>query len=464
MSDFDLIVIGAGPAGMSATATAAHGGLNVLLLDEQPRPGGQIYRNVGENRSSRGWLGKEYAAGARFVDALDHPRVTTQFGATVWRLDSEPRVVWSQDGVSHISSARHVLLAGGAQERLVPFPGWTLPGVMTAGAAQILMKSAGMLPKDAVLAGSGPLLYLIAAQMIDAGCPPRALVETQTPRMMLNALPHFPKAVFAMPTLLKGLGLIAKIRAAGVQRFTSASEFAAQTKDDGSIAFSFQQKGTRKDLTCGLVLTHQGVIPSTHMSRSAGITHEWNASQVAFQPITDIWGTTNQPSLHVAGDGAGIGGADTAAACGELAALNILHSCGKITTDTRDQKSAAPRGKLFRASSIRLFLDAAYAPPADTLSPSDETIVCRCEEITAGQLRKSIGEGYNGHRQIKTSLRTGMGPCQGRMCDASVRGILCAANSKPTIERIAPPRARSPIKPVTLGELAALSRDQEETA
>lgn len=463
MPDFDLIIIGAGPAGMSATATAAQGGLKVMLLDEQPRAGGQIYRNVGENRSSRGWLGKEYAAGARFVDALDHPNVTVQSSATVWRLEPAPRVVWSRDGKSHISTARHVLLAGGAQERPVPFPGWTLPGVMTAGAAQILMKSAGMVPKDAVLAGSGPLLYLIAAQMIEAGCPPRALVETQTPRMMFKALPHVPKALFAMPTLLKGLGLIAKIRAAGVQRFTRASEFAAQTKDDGSIAFSFRHKGQRKNLTCSLLLTHQGVIPSTHMGRSAGIAHEWNASQVAFQPISGIWGETNQPGLHVAGDGAGIGGADTAAACGELAALDILHSCGIITADVRDQKAAGARGKLFRARSIRPFLDAAYAPPPEFLSPKGETIVCRCEEITAGQIRQGIHEGASGHRQIKTSLRTGMGPCQGRMCDATVRGILCAASDPATTARIAPPRARSPIKPVTLAELAAFSPDQEET-
>ena len=464
MSDFDLIVIGAGPAGMSATATAARGGLTVLLLDEQPRPGGQIYRNVGENRASQGWLGKDYAAGARFVDALDHPRVTTTFGATVWRLDSGPRVAWSQDGISHISSARHVLLAGGAQERPVPFPGWTLPGVMTAGAAQILMKSAGMLPKDAVLAGSGPLLYLIAAQMIDAGCPPRALVETQTPRMMLNALPHLPKALFGMATLLKGLGLLRKIQTAGVHRYTNASHFKAQTTDDGSIEFSFRQKGQRKDLTCSLLLIHQGVIPATHMSRSAGITHEWNASQVAFQPIADIWGNTNLPGLHVAGDGAGIGGAETAAACGELAALNILRDCGKITTDARDQQASAPRSKLFRARAIRPFLDAAYTPPAEFLSPSDETIVCRCEEISAGDIRQSILAGASGHRQIKTSLRTGMGPCQGRLCDATVRGILCASSRTTTIARIAPPRARSPIKPVTLRELAALSPDQEKTA
>lgn len=463
MSDFDLIVIGAGPAGMSATATAAHGGLNVLLLDEQPRAGGQIYRNVGQNRTSRGWLGKDYANGARLVDALDHPRVTTQFEATVWRLDNGPRVIWSQNGKSHITSAPHVLMASGAQERPTPFPGWTLPGVMTAGSAQILMKTAGMLPKDAVLAGSGPLLYLIAAQMIDAGCPPRALVETQTPRMRLGALPHLPRALFGMATLLKGLGLVAKIRAAGVRRYTNTTQFQAQTAPDGRLKFSFHHKGRRTNLACSLLLTHQGIIPSTHMSRSAGITHSWNAAQFAFQPETDTWGRTDIAGLHIAGDGAGIGGADVAAACGELAALNILNLLGKISVDTRDQRAAAPSGAAFRARALRRFLDAAYAPPANVLSPTDTTIICRCEEVTAGDVRQSIVEGAAGHRLIKASLRTGMGPCQGRMCDTTVRGILCAVKAS-SATRIAPPKARSPIKPITLGELAALKPDQEEAA
>lgn len=459
MSEFDLVIIGAGPAGMSAAATAARGGLRVLLLDEQPRAGGQIYRNVGENRAERRWLGADYAKGARHVDALDHPNITARFGATVWRLDAGPRVVWSKTGASHVTPAPHVLLAGGAQERPVPFPGWTLPGVMTAGAAQILMKTSGMLPRNAILAGSGPLLYLVAAQMIDAGCPPKALVETQTPRMMATALPHLPRALFGLPTLLKGLGLLRRIRASGVRRFTGASGFGASATTDGAIAFSFTSRARRETLLTDLLLTHQGVIPATHMSRAAGIAHEWNAAQHAFQPMTDAWAATDVAGLHVTGDGAGIGGADAAEASGEMAALNILHQSGRISADTRTQRASRARGALFRARAIRPFLDAAYAPRPEFLSPPDETIVCRCEEKTAGDIRQGISEGISGPRQMKTALRTGMGPCQGRMCDATVRGILCAQRSR-NAAHVPAPRARTPIKPVTLGELAALASQQ----
>ena len=174
MIDADLIIIGAGPAGMTAAVTAANHGAKVLLLDEQPQAGGQIYRNVKKQYEEKRYLGEDYFAGGKLVDALDHNNIRIEYSASVWRIDEGPQVVWSQHDISTISSAKQVLLATGAQERAVPFPGWTLPGVMTAGSAQILMKTSGLLPKDAVLAGSGPLLYLIATQMIDAGAPPKA--------------------------------------------------------------------------------------------------------------------------------------------------------------------------------------------------------------------------------------------------------------------------------------------------
>ena len=459
MRDADLIIVGAGPAGMAAAATAARGGARVLLLDEQPRAGGQIFRNVGMNGDTRPYLGRDYGAGKPLVEALDDANIAADFGATVWRIEAGPRVLWSRDGASHVCRARHVLLAGGAQERPVPFPGWTLPGVMPAGAAQILMKSSGLLPRDAILAGSGPLLYLVAAQMIDARSPPRALVETQTPAMLLQASRHLPRALLAAPVLFKGLGLLRKIRAAGVARFIGAANFRATAVEHGDIAFSFTAQGRDHRLTTPLLLTHQGVVPATHMSRAAGVAHEWMGAQQALRPMTDAWGGTDVPGIHVAGDGAGIGGADAAQAAGRLAALDILHRLGLLGRQARDRNAAPDRARLRRALAIRPFLDAAYAPLPEFLSPPDETIVCRCEEVTAADIRRALIEGASGPRQVKTATRAGMGPCQGRMCDPTVRGILSSCGAEP-----APPRARSPIKPVKLGELAALAPHQETEA
>ena len=459
MSDVEIIIVGAGPAGMAAAATAANAGAKVLLLDEQRQAGGQIYRNVGVKNTTPSYLGKDYTAGKTLVQALVHNNISIEFGATVWRIDGhtdKPSVVWSRDGISHIAAAPHILLAGGAQERPVPFPGWTLPGVMTAGSAQILMKTAGLLPRDAVLAGSGPLLYLIAAQMIAAGAPPKALVETQTKRTLLAASPHLPRALLAAPTLIKGFGLLLKISAAGVKRYTGASGFEATAEEDGSVAFRFESKGRQHRLLTPLLLTHQGVVPSTHLSRASGIPHEWNEQQDAFQPVADAWGQTERQGFHVAGDGAGIGGAESAQAAGRIAAFDMLHRLNRMSEKDRDQNAKKDRAAQRRALAIRPLLDALYAPPTEFLSPPDETVVCRCEEVTAAEVRQSVSAGANGLRQIKTANRVGMGACQGRMCDLTVRGILVSCGVSPAL-----PRARTPIKPITLGELATLKLPEE---
>jgi len=454
---YDLIVIGAGPAGMSAAALAAEAGLAVLLLDENPRAGGQIYRDLGQNTDRRDWLGPDYRAGLALIERLADQRITCKFGASVWRVDANQdnrsvHVCWSQAGDSHQTEARHLLIATGAQERPTPFPGWTLPGVMPAGAAQILMKNAGLLPRDAVLAGAGPLLYLVAAQMIAAGHPPKALVETQGPRDMLAAARHVPQALFASRQLLKGVSLLRQIRRAGVPRYTNARNFRVDALADDRLRFSFTHRGKTQALTCGLVLTHQGVIPSTHLSRACGILHVWDNAQRCLRPQTDPWGATDLSQIHIAGDGAGILGAEAAALRGRLAARDILHQLGRISADQRDQGSAADIAALHRASAIRPLLDRLYPPPSWIETPPEDTIVCRCEALKAGPLRQAITEGATGHRQLKTATRLGMGRCQGRQCDATARALLVEAGHPP----VEPPRARHPVKPVTLGELARL--------
>lgn len=455
----DLVIIGAGPAGMAAARVAAEGGLSVTLLDEQERAGGQIYRNVGAV-AGRGWLGADYARGGALVQGLDHPGITHQPRATVWRIDARRGVIWSRDGQSHVSPAAHFLIATGAQERPVPFPGWTLPGLMPAGAAQILMKQSGMVPDEAILSGAGPLLYLVAAQMIAAGAPPVALVET--PTAITHALPKLPRALFGLPTLIKGLGLIARIRAAGIPWYRGAADFRAETTEDGRIRFDFTTGKQSHSLTCGLLLTHLGVIPQSHLTRSMGLAHEYDAEQGAWRPTLDPWGQSSEPHVFVAGDGGGIGGAEAARAKGALAALAILHQAGKLDAAGRDRRAAPLRRALSRALSLRPFLDAAYSVPSAFLAPPDETIVCRCEEVTAGSIRKAACTGAEGLRLMRTSLRTGMGPCQGRMCETTVIGLIAEATDRPA-STLGPGRIRTPVKPVTLAEIAALGPQPEET-
>ncbi|RYY67054.1 MAG: FAD-binding protein, partial [Comamonadaceae bacterium] len=180
----DLVIVGAGPAGLAAACEARAAGLGVVLLDEQPATGGQIYRAVdAASPKRRAVLGEDYAAGAELTRAFAASGAAHVAGAAVWNVGRDLTVNYLHGGANRAVQARHIVLASGAMERPFPIPGWTLPGVMGAGAAQILYKSAGALPKEpVVLAGCGPLLYLLASQYLQAGVTLKAVVHTTPTR------------------------------------------------------------------------------------------------------------------------------------------------------------------------------------------------------------------------------------------------------------------------------------------
>ena len=205
---YDVVIVGAGPAGLAAAATTAGAGLATLLLDENATPGGQIYRAITTTPvEKRSILGKDYWAGERLVAEARASGAEIVQGATVWSLDGAREMGVSAGGASRLLQARRVILATGALERPFPIPGWTLPGVMTAGAVQTLLKASGLVPEGRlVLAGTGPLLWLLAAQLLRAGGRIAALLDTTPPRNYLRALPH--ALGFALsPYFAKGLAL-----------------------------------------------------------------------------------------------------------------------------------------------------------------------------------------------------------------------------------------------------------------
>ena len=454
---YDLLIIGAGPAGMAAASTAAQHGLTVAVLDEQPAPGGQIYRGITETGPRRAAiLGPDYLEGAALAEGLATSRADVIQGAVVWDICTgiPLTVTYSCNGAPAHLNARALILATGALERPVPIPGWTLPGVMTAGAGQILLKASGVLPENAVLAGSGPLLYLLAVQMARAGMPPLALVETQSRADLMRALPKLPRALRGWRTLLKGMGLLAELRRHGIRRYQGAKDLAVEGRDQAE-ALSFSVGGTRHRIEAGTILLHQGVVPNTQITRALRLDHLWHAGQRAFLPQTDDWGETSQPFLFVAGDGAGISGAKAAASAGRLVALQAAHRLGRIDSLLLEEESTTDFRALSAERSVRPFLEAAYPVPASILKPADTTIVCRCEEVTAGQIRGWARAGAMGPNQLKAFGRPGMGPCQGRYCGLTTTELLAEVHgTMPATVGLA--RLRAPLKPVTLGELAAL--------
>lgn len=467
MLEADVLVLGGGPAGMAAARTAAEAGLSVLLLDEQERAGGQIYRDVERVPPGRaGILGDDYLKGRSLADALAHPGIRHLEGAVAWQIEDGPRVAFTRGGAAELASGKRLLIATGALERPMPVPGWTLPGVMTAGAAQILLKQSGLVCERAVLAGSGPLLYLVAAQMCRAGTPPLALVETQTSADRRAALKHLPAALKAWRVLAKGLGLLAELRKAGVKRYTGATGLAIHGQD-GVEAIRFEADGRRHQIACATVLLHHGVVPNVQATRSLSLAHAWSDAQRAFVPETDRWGRTSATDIFVAGDGGGIGGAVAARLQGALAALEIACDLERITHVERDRAASPLRRELAREQAARPFIDRAYPPHAPALAPADSTIICRCEEVTAGDIRRYAGLGCLGPNQTKAFGRPGMGPCQGRYCGLTVTELLCAETGR-SPEETGYYRIRPPLKPVTLGELAVLAdtdlKEQEDAS
>ncbi len=388
----DLVVIGAGPAGMAAAAQAADLGLSVTVLDEQARAGGQIYRDVDRVASIRGdILGKDYTQGSALTAGLHHDAIDHVSGAVVWAIEDGFRISYTRDGRGTQIDADHILLATGALERPMPVPGWTLPGVMTARAGQILLKQSGVLARNAVLVGSSPLLYLIAAQMVRAGTPPAAMIETQTRGDMIRAARHMGGALRGWRYMAKGLKMLAEITRARVPRFTGATGLAIEGTDKAE-AVTFTNKGRTKRIACETVFLHHGVVPNTQAARSLEISHRWLAAQNCFVPVLDDWGQSDIAGVFIAGDGAGIGGAKAAEYTGRLAALKMAEDTGHLCASERDHKAGPLRKALSNEMAARPFLDAAYPPYSEALHPADSTMICRCEEVTAG-----AGESHEFH-------------------------------------------------------------------
>ena len=456
----DVAVIGAGPAGLAAATRAAGAGLSVVLLDEQETVGGQIYRAIERSDAQRREiLGPDYVAGAALAEAFARSGARYEPNASVWQVTRERSVHYLKDGKTGSFEAKRVVLATGALERPFPIPGWTLPGVLTAGAAQILLKSAGEVPADPpVLVGCGPLLYLLGWQYVRAGVPIRALVDTTRHEDRWRAKRHMISALRAWPYLAKGLQLLRALREAGVPIHEGADDLRIEGApgDDGTDrahALSFSVRGVPQRIEASVFLLHQGVVPNTQFSWSLRATHHWDDAQLCFTPQTDAWGELDVAGIFVAGDGGGIAGAQAAEAQGELSALAIAAQLGALDQTTRNHNAAPLLRRLAEVKRIRPFLDTLYRPRDENRVPQDDVQVCRCEEVTAGDVRRFVELGCQGPNQVKSFGRCGMGPCQGRLCGLTVTEVIAEAR-KVSPATVGYYRIRPPIKPLTLGELA----------
>ncbi|WLH93302.1 FAD/NAD(P)-binding oxidoreductase [Pseudomonas hefeiensis] len=455
MSDavIDLIIIGAGPAGMTAALQATTHGLSVVVLDEQASPGGQIYRQVLQaDAHSRTVLGDDYTTGAKLVADFLQCGARYLPNTSIWQVTPQRQVHYLTEGRAEVLQGRHLLIATGALERPMPIPGWTLPGVMTAGAGQILLKSAALVPASPViLAGCGPLLYLLAVQYLRAGVAIAGLVDTSNRSELLRAWRVLPAALRGWRDLLKGVGLLMALKRAGVRHFRGARNLRVEGTDRAS-ALRFDSGGRQHRIGAELILLHQGVVPNTQISWSLRLDHDWSQQQLCWIVRRNLMGETSVPGVFIAGDGGAIGGARVAQLEGRLVALAIA---GQHAPASLLQRA------LCRARAARPLIDVLYRPQAQNRIPADDVTVCRCEEVSAGDIRRYVDLGCLGPNQTKAFGRCGMGPCQGRQCGLTVTEIIAEHRRVPPAE-VGYYRIRSPLKPITLAQLAGEHPPVEE--
>ena len=451
-SSYDLVVIGGGPAGLAAASMAARAGLATVLFDENPGVGGQIYRGITSTPiSNRSILGQDYWAGKALAAETKASGASIVNGATVWSLDPALAVGVSIAGQARLIQARRVIIATGSLERPFPIPGWTLPGVMSAGGAQTLLKAHGLVPSGrTVLAGSGPLLWLLAAQLSRAGTKLEAILDTAPRLNWARALMHLPDFVLS-PYWSKGLALLrevkAKVPVIRVDRLEAVGDGKLR-----EVVFDSRR------LPADLLLLHHGVVPNVNLAMAAGVVHRWNHRQLCFEPVLDDDFQSSVPGIAVAGDGAGIAGGTAAVERGRIAAIAAVRAL-KPQATTPDPQSI--RQQLQREEMGRAFLDELYRPAEHFRRPEGDTLVCRCEEVTARQVRDTARMGCEGPNQMKAFLRCGMGPCQGRLCGLTVTELIAAERDVRPAD-VGYYRLRPPAKPITLAELASLPISDSE--
>lgn len=456
----DLLIVGAGPAGMSAAVVAARAGLSVMVVDEQPTPGGQIWRGIEANAgTARGRaLGAPYLSGLATVRAFRESGAVYWPSTRVWQIEPTLRTyVTGPDGTLMIQPSA-ILIATGAQERPAPFRGWTLPGVMTVGAAQILLKTPGTVPAAPVwIAGCGPLALLYAHQLVRLGGAVAGFLDTRMPAPLAGAARLATGAVLRSGReLAKGAYWYADLHRRAGRYVRGVVDLQALGTDRVEGVRYRTADGRVEEVETSLLLIHEGVVPELHTARSLGCQTRWHAGQAAYVPVLNEWGESSVPGILVAGDAAGIGGAEAAIQRGRLAALRILSRLGRLPAG-QEGVEAACRKALARALAPRAFLDRIFMPRENVFLPDDDTIVCRCEELRVRDLRGALSCSV-GANQLKAFTRAGMGPCQGRQCAYTVASLIANVEARPMGD-VEPFRVRPPLKPVRLCDVASLAEE-----
>ena len=447
------LIVGAGPAGIRAAQVLVRAGLRPIVIDEAPKPGGQIYRQQpdGFARTARQLYGFEHGKASALHETARQMIASDQIDyrpdSLVW--DADPRQLYvTRDGKHDAIPYEKVILATGATDRVLPFAGWTLPGVYTLGGAQIALKYQGCaIGSRVVLAGTGPLLYLVAYQYCKAGAQVAAVLDTSpfpTPGQGLRAFA-------ADATLMaKGVYYMGWLRAHGVPLMHGVAAFAADgEKKVESVRWQKKGDAAMQTLACDALACGFGLRSENQLASLLGCEFAFDQRDGSWQPIVQPGGQSSRANVYLAGDGMRIGGADMAELTGRQCAYSVLQDLGI----PRDKKQVAKLTRqIAHGRKTRQCIDSMFAPPAHWLDKADDALmICRCEEILVGDVRQMLRDDpHSGLNRMKALSRVGMGRCQGRMCVAGASMLLAHEQgiALACVERL---RNQPPVKPIPIG-------------
>ncbi|MBY9063577.1 FAD-dependent oxidoreductase [Sphingomonas yunnanensis] len=461
---YDLAIVGGGPAGQAAAEQAVAAGLTVVMLDEQARMGGQILRQPPLGMTVPRWLdGRGYRALKRQLARAEAlPGLTwsgrTSVAGVLREAAGFALIAVPTDGApGRRIAARRLLVAAGCYDLPLPLPGWTLPGVMSAGAIQAFVKSQRLVPGERfVLAGTHPLQLILADQIVAAGGQVAALLFAQASAAAAGALAHHAgSALRHAGPLAAAAASYVRLRRAGVPIRFGRTVLAVEGSDEVVAARVGVPGEAGEVIACDRVGLCFGFLPQADLPRSLGATARWVERTGGWATVADAWQRGDVPGLYVAGETTGVAGAPAALEEGRIAGIAVARDAGRIDAVAAERAAAEPRRRLARLRGFAALLDAVADPRAVvTRLASDDTIVCRCEDVTRAQLLAAAGgvAAPSDASALKLVTRAGMGLCQGRGCEAAVLRLL-AERTGVAPAAIGGFTPRFPVRPVPIASV-----------
>lgn len=464
-----VIIAGAGPAGLSAAVQLAKAGVHSTVIDEHPRIGGVVYRgplrsgaratHLEDKWRIRGeQLQAEFERYAGFIDV----RLNTQI---LGPLHGHERLLLLENHqTAYTVDAQRVIVCTGCLEWMAPFPGWTLPGVMTVGGAQLQLKSGLVRPgARAVLVGTGPLLLVAARQLHMAGVEVLGVFEAgrridlvkhvfsllQNSPLLREGLEYIDDLRKAHIPLRHGWGLVEARGGAGLQEVVVAPyDHDWRPMLDKAVV-----------LQADLLAVEHGLVARTQLTALLGAEHT-HCQSIGLAPVTDAWGRTSRAGLYVAGDAARVYGWQAAVEAGRLAALACLVDEGHLSVEAAEREAQGVRKRLQPFVAFRDAFDnfSRIRPGLLELARQD-TVVCRCEDVTRGQIDRAIASGARDVTTIKMTTRAGMGDCQGKTCSGYLYARLGAELGHAEVGQLRP---RFPLAHITFGALSSSRETKQE--